>query len=437
MTSRILDTRFSSYDRTPQLLLIGVDHRCAPLALREKVAYGSEDSAAVLGELLAAPEIDEVCLVSTCNRTEAYLLPRDERPAYRLALERVFLSRAPEIEAEGRFYVKHNHEAARHLLEVAGGLQSMVLGEPEILGQVKRAAALAEELGSDGTVLRRLLRTAVGSGRRVRRDTAIGTGAVSFGYAVVELTRNIFQSLEKCSVLMIGAGETARQVARNLLEKGARELVVTNRSPERAEEFCGLFPAARALPFAERHRALADSDVVVATTAAEEPVLFRDDLDRAIVARKSRPLLVADLGVPRNVEPAAGKLANLFLQDIDSLQNLIAHNLKRRREEVPRVEEILERELERFHVWYRGLAAEPLIAELQKRAEAIRQQELAAARKRFPESSHEQLDRLTRSLVRKLLHHPSTQLRDTGGGHDLSRLDIVRQLFQLDGEDDD
>ena len=372
----------------PTLLLVGTDFRCAPIELRELVSCSGEQAEHALVHLLARPGVTEAFLLSTCNRTEIYLQPQDEDEAYRTSLELIFLQKAPELEKPGRLYVKRNGEAAHHLLAVASGLESMVLGEPEILGQVKQQAALAEHVGSTGPVLRRLLRSALAAGARARQETAITTGAVSLGYAVVELARNIFSGLEECQVLIIGAGEIARSVARPLVERGARELLVANRSEERARQFKEELPQAQLLSFAERLDALRTADVVIATTGADEPVLTRKQLKEAMASRRGRKLLVVDLGVPRNVEAAASRLDNLFLHTIDSLDLLIQKNLKRRKEEVPRVEEILDQELER----------------------------------------------LTRSLVRKILHHPSTRLR-ARDGEDLSRLDLVRELFHLDDEE--
>ncbi|MEM7352663.1 MAG: glutamyl-tRNA reductase [Acidobacteriota bacterium] len=431
VTTRRNDSRHDANSGVPRVILIGVDHRCAPLELREKVSYSRDEGRELLHRLEAADEIAEACLVSTCNRTEVYLLPRQESAAYRLGFEEAFLQRAPEIEAEGRFYVKRGNEAIRHLFEVASGLQSMVLGEPEILGQVKKAAQDAEELGISGTVLGRLLRAGVSAGGRVRHETAIGAGAISFGYAVVDLARNIFSSLETCSVLIVGAGETGRQVTRNLIERGVVQLTVTNRSAGRVEEFRQLFPQAVSIPFEERAGAFACCDLIVASTGAEEPVVTRRDLERAMDHRKTRPLLVADLGVPRNVEPAAGRLESVFLQDIDSLEQLIAKNLKRRREEIPKVQEILEQELDHFSTWHRSLAAEPLVAQLQKHAEQIRRSEVASILRRFPADTHDQLEVLTRSLVRKLLHNPSHHLR-SGDRSDVHRFETTRRLFGLD-----
>jgi glutamyl-tRNA reductase len=418
----------------PSLLLVGTDFRCAPLELRERVAFGAREAEEVLVHLLARPEVGEAYLLSTCNRTEVLVRPRDEDGAYRTTLDLVFLGRAPELERPGRLYVMRDGDAARHLLAVASGLESMVLGEPEILGQVKQAAALAEAVGASGPVLRRLLRTATGCGGRARAETEIAGGAVSLGYAVVELARNIFSGLDDCHVLLVGAGETARLVARSLIERGVVALEVANRSPERAASFCQEFPTAAALPFEARLPALEQADLVVASTGADEPILTARELRAAMASRRSRPLLVVDLGVPRNVEAAAARLGNLFLHTIDSLEQIIQRNLKRRREEVGRVEEVIDDELGRFRAWYRGLEAEPVIARLQKQAERIRRQELAEALAHFPAETHETLERLTRSLVRKILHHPSARLRARDEDAELARLDLVRELFQLDDE---
>lgn len=418
----------------PPLLLVGTDFRCSPIELRERVAVGKEEGEKTLVHLLAATGVAEAYLLSTCNRTEVYLHPRDEEEATKAALDLVFLSRVPELERPGRLYVLRDGEAARHLLAVAAGLESMVLGEPEILGQVKQAASLADAVGASGPVLRRLLRSAIATGKRSRQETGIGAGAVSLGYAIVELARNIFSGLEQVRVLLIGAGEIARSVALPLVERGAKEITISNRTVERAEELQKELSQARLVPFAERAAAAAAADLVVVSTGADEPVLTRRDLERAMSARRSDPLLVVDLGVPRNVDPAAGRIGNLFLHTVDSLEHLIERNLKRRKEEAPRVEEIIDQEHDHFRGWYRGLEAEPLIARLQKQAENIRQQELGSARARFPEDLHEELDRLTRSLVRKILHHPSTRLR-RNDGDDLSRLDLVRELFHLDDDE--
>ena len=416
--------------REVPLLLVGVDHRCAELSLRERVAYDQTGAEEILVRLIAKNEIEEALLLSTCNRTEIYLRPEDEDYAFDLALDLVFAQKAPKIKDEGRFYVKHRHEAARHLLAVATGLESMVLGEPEILGQVKQAAQLAEALASAGTVLRRLSRSALAAGKRARSETRIGEGPVSFGYAAAELASNIFLHLEDCSVLVLGAGQTATSVSHSLVERGVRNIKVANRSLERTERFRREIPQAHTLAFDRRIEAIEEADLVIAATSASEAILTRDALAESMRRRRNRPLLVVDLGVPRDVDPRAGELGNLFLHDVDSLQELIEHTLDQRKEEIPAVNRILDEELERFEVWFGSLAADPLVAQLHRRAERIRQQELALCREKFPQHTHEDLEALTRSIVRKLLHHPSTRLRESDAGN-LDRLAALRDLFQL------
>lgn len=421
----------------PDLLLVGTDFRCSPLELREQVAYNPEETEDLLIHLLARPEVAEAYLLSTCNRTEVYLLPRNDEAAYTTAVERVFVHRSEEWTRPGRIYVKRSGEAVRHLMAVASGLESMVVGEPEILGQVRQAAALAEAVGASGTVLQRLLRSAAQAGKRARNETGISQGAVSLGYTVVELARNIFTDFETARVLLVGAGETARMVSRNLTEKGLERIILANRTRENAERLAANLPAAHVVDFDQRVASAAASDIVVVTTGASEPVLTRDHLAQAMDGRTSRKMLVVDLGVPRNVEPAARTIENLFLHTVDSLEKLIEQNLRRRRAERPKVEELISQELAHFRSWYRGLAAEPLIASLQRQAERIRRQELEAAKQRFPEASHEDLDRLTRSLVRKILHHPSSTLRGSEHTESLPKLDLVRELFRLDQEDEE
>jgi len=412
--------------------MVGVDHRCADLDLRERVAYSEEAAEETLVRLMAKNEIDEALLLSTCNRTEIYLRPEDEDSAFHLALEEVFVRRAPEIQEEGRFYVKRRGEAARHLMSVAAGLESMVVGEPEILGQVKDAAALGEALGSTGAVLRGLARSSVSAGGRARAETAIGEGPVSFGYSAIELATNIFAGLENCSALVLGAGATAVSVTRSLVERGLSRLSVANRSLARAELFVKEFPTATIVPFQDRSSAIAGADLVIAATSAPEAILSRDDLAAVMRERHNQPLLIVDLGVPRDIDPKARDLPNLFLHDVDSLEELIQRTLDRRREEIPKVSRIIDEELDRFEQWLTGLAAAPLVAQLHRRAERIRRQELEAHLSKFPKATHEDLDALTRSIIRKLLHHPSTRLRESNDAENLEQLAAIRELFQLD-----
>ncbi len=435
MASAELHAREKRSGAAPELLLVGLDHRSAPLELREQVSLADEQAADALVHLLAREPIREALVVSTCNRTEIYVDPRAPG-AEEVVVDQVFRARAPEAAEPGRLFVRNGAEAARHLLRVASGLESMVLGEPEILGQVKQAGALAERVGAAGPVLGKLARTALAAGKRARAETAIGEGAVSLGYATVELARNIFDRLEGRRAFLLGAGEIARSAAKALTERAGLQISVANRGDNRLQEFLAEFPQARAVPFSARGESTAEADVVIAATGASEPILTATDLQAAMRRRPDRPLLVVDLGVPRNVEAGARRVENLFLHNLDSLDGLIQKNLRRRREEVPKVEEIVAGELERFLRWWRGLEAEPLVARLQKQAEAIRQRELAAVLERFPAELRGEVEHLTRSLVRKILHHPSARLRAQDDDHALPHLELVRELFQLEEEEE-
>ncbi|MEM9293932.1 MAG: glutamyl-tRNA reductase [Acidobacteriota bacterium] len=414
--------------QVPQLVLVGTDYRRADVQQRERVSFDAEEGEEVLINLLARPEVSEAYLLSTCNRTEVYLVPREGHDAYACARDLIFQPREPALVNEGRLYIKRHREAVEHLLGVACGLESMVLGEPEILGQVKQAGQLAAATGAAGEVLQRLLRGATSSGRRARSQTSISVGAVSFGYAALDLARSIYSSLETRRVLLVGAGEMAHQVARNLRDQGVTDFVFTNRGQERADRFQEAFPQAQRRPFSECQEALEEADLTVVSTAADRPVLSQADVEAA-ARRRADPLLLVDLSLPRNIDPAAAKVDNVFLYDLDSLDTLIQRNLRRRREEVPQVEEIIHRETDQFFSWLQGLEAEPVIARLQQQAEGLRREVVERARGRFPESTHEDLDRLTRALVRKLLHHPSAGLRRDQTTP--SQLELVRELFQL------
>jgi glutamyl-tRNA reductase len=418
------------------LLAVGIDHHCASLELRERVALSRPESEALLQRLQTRHEIAEAFVLSTCNRTEVYLRPREQEGAFRVTMELTFNGKAPEVERDGRFWVLRDGAAAHHLLAVAAGLESMVLGEPEILGQVRRAAELARATGTSGLVLERLLRAALHTGGRARGETAIGEGAVSLGYAVVELARHIFIGLEGRSCLLLGGGETATMAARALVERGLSDVRFAVRGVGRYQGLREELPTATVTELADRYATLADCDLLVAATAADEPVVEAGEVRQVMRRRRSRPLLVVDLGVPRNVAPEVGKLGNVFLHDLDSLRHLIERNLEQRRAEVPRVEAIVGEELDRFVGWSQGKGAEPLIAELQRRAERIRREEVERAASHFPPELQDELDRLTRSLVRKILHHPSTRLRTGTGERALAHLELARDLFQLgEGEE--
>lgn len=416
---------------------IGVDHRSAPVEIREALAFDRDQAASFLAE--AAAELSERLLLSTCNRTEVLAVSGDTAgdPAARL-LELLKRSRGvPDFGKNGFTRVYRGEEAVRHLFRVAAGLESMILGESQILGQVKDAGDLAEACGASGPVLRKVLETSVRVGKRARTETKIGEGAVSVASAAVDLAKKVFGDLADRSAMVIGAGETGALVSRHLRAGGIGRMRVTNRTLTRAQELareveaeswglCGVPPGLR------------EADVVIASMGGERPLLTYDEIRMAMRARKDRMLLILDISVPRAVERRVGDIENVFLHDIDALQSIVDQNLEVRRRAIPKVEAIVEDAVESFLRWEREMEVVPTIKALRQRFEELRRRELDQNLKRIPEGAREAAARMTESLVQKLLHEPTMRLRkasrEPGEGRDLSA--AIRDLFGIEDGDD-
>ena len=403
------------------LVLVGTSHRLAPVELRERVALGEKEAAEV-ARTLAADGWEAVCL-STCNRTELYLAAEDSEAAEERAA--AVLQEVPVL------YRLHDHAAALHLFRVAAGLDSLVPGEGEILGQVRKAA----EIGSAGPLLDRLFRDAVHAGRKVRSQTAISESPASISAAAAALAQQVFGDLSGRKILVVGAGKISEQAARNLVSRGASISAVANRSLERAEELGGRF-GARSVPLDRAGEELAEVDVVVSSTSAGGFVLERDGVQGTLAARRGRPLFLIDLAVPRDLDPAIHDLPGCYLYDIDDLQAVVSESLAGRRTEAARAEEIVVDEAERFRAWQASLDVVPAIASLRARAEEIRARELARARLGgLSEQDRRAVESLTAQIVSKLLHLPTVRMKEAAAGADGGMYaDVVRDLFGL--EDD-
>jgi glutamyl-tRNA reductase len=403
------------------LVLVGTSHRLAPVEIREQIALGEKEAAETAGTL-AAEGWEAVCL-STCNRTELYLAAEDADAGERRA--------AATLDDLPALYRLHDHAAALHLFRVAAGLDSLVPGEGEILGQVRRAA----EIGSPGPLLDRLFRDAVHAGRKVRSQTAISESPASISSAAAALAQQVFGDLTGRKILVIGAGKISEQAARNLVSRGAAISAVANRSVERAEELSGRF-GARAVPLERTRDELAEADVVVSSTSAGGVVLDREAVRSTLGARRGRPLFLIDLAVPRDLDPAIHELPGCYLYDIDDLQAVVAESLAGRRTEAARAEEIVAAEAERFRAWQASLDVVPAIASLRARAEEIRARELARARLGgLSEQDRRAVESLTSQIVSKLLHLPTVRMKEAAAGADGGTYaDVVRDLFGL--EDD-
>jgi glutamyl-tRNA reductase len=400
--------------RRATLLVVGLSRETAPVEVRERAALSEASARRLLRALRCTQAVDEALALSTCNRTEVYALVASDQAAQAPNRIRELLSRETSISREELVqlgYDRRDGDAAEHLLGVVAGLNSTILGEPQVVGQARAAGALAREERTLGRVLEGLLRHAFAAGRRVRTETAIARGITSVSSVAVELARGLAGDPADRTALVVGAGEVASAVAHRLSAIGAGRLLIANRSGARAAALARQ-TAGRAIPLDALADALCDADVVVCATAAPGPLVTRGMLARD---GGRRAIVVLDLAVPRNVEPAAHDLPGVVLRDIDEIQRIAARNLDERRRELPRAWSIVRAEVEHFQRWRAGLEAEPLLAALHRGAEEIRRRELERALARAPDMSEAEqlrLEAVTRSLITKLLHEPSERIRE-------------------------
>jgi glutamyl-tRNA reductase len=423
--------------------VIGADFRTAPIEIRERLAFGRTEVPSVLARLVGSEAVAEAVLLGTCNRIELYLACHDEGGALEQA--RTLLSDrlgGTPRDVGNVLYSHRQRRAAEHLFRVTAGLESMVLGEPQIQGQVKEAYSAAREtVASTGPVvgpaLNRLFQGALGVGGRIRSETDVGSGATSVASAAVELAKKIFGSLRGRRALVLGAGDTAEATLYCLRSEGVRSAVVANRTWERAEELADRL-GARAIRWDDFGEALASADLVLCSTAAPHLVLTRERFRAALPAGTPRPLCIIDLAIPRDVEASLGDEPNVFLYNVDDLRQIVDHNVERRRAGLPAAETIIATGVEEFWAWYSGLAVVPTIRELRERTERLRQAELERALKRLAHLGPEDqqaIDALTRALANKLLHAPTVRLRHAAGnGRGTAVVDTARYLFELDSE---
>ena len=400
-----------------RLLLVGTSHRLAPLAVRERVALDAEGESALARRLGESGEA--VCL-STCNRTELYLAAGDTAAAgERATAELADLGGIPRADLEPYLYRLEQEAAATHLFRVAAGLDSLIPGEGEIQGQVRSAY----ERGAVGPLLDRLFRQALHAGKRVRTETAIGESPASVASAAAALAAQVFGDLAGRRILVIGAGKVGQVAARNLVKRGAELSFVANRTLDRASFVAERFGGS-ALPLESIDRELEHADIVVSSTSAPDAILMRKQVERALPARKGRPLLLVDLAVPRDLDPGIKTLHGCFLYDIDDLEVVVEESLSGRRGEAIRAEEIVAAEGERFHDWLVALGSVPAITSLRERAEAIRRGELAKASARLSDLSDAErsaVESVTSQIVNKLLHQPIMRLKESGLGDEEGR----------------
>ncbi|MDR0826426.1 MAG: glutamyl-tRNA reductase [Desulfovibrio sp.] len=420
------------------LYLVGLNHKTAPLEVRECFALNSPDPQ---GEefMPIGDGVNECMLLSTCNRVEILAVGKAEAAADLLVENWAKIRRESPERLRSHIYSYKGQEAVRHLFAVAASLDSMVLGEPQILGQLKDAYRRALKNGTAGHILNRLLHRAFFVAKRVRSETGIASSAVSVSYAAVELAKRIFEDMGKTRALLIGAGEMAELAATHLVNAGLVSLRVTNRTPERAELLAQRFHG-EAAPFEKLVDHLAEADIIISSTGAPEALIRAEDLRGLMPRRKNKPMFFIDIAVPRDVDPAVNSIDNIYLYDIDDLKEIVEENMLRRRAEAARGQDIVDEESLLFCAWMRSLALQPTIVDLVRRGENIARHELTKTMKQLgplPEGAQGLLETMLSSVVRKLNHEPITYLKRAYPEHSEAgtrHISLVRRIFNLDNE---
>ena len=429
-----------------KVVLVGMNHTTAPVSIRERVALSGEtlhEALKNLQTLLQTVEQDDQdCLVrsegailSTCNRLEVYVATGDDDADVTERMERFLadLGGFPPIALSAHLYRHETEEAVHHLLRVAAGLDSMVLGESQILGQVTEAYQIALEVGSIGPILSTLFRQAIHAGKRARTETDIGRHPTSVGNAAVALARQVLGDLKGRCVLLVGAGEMAEVAARNLVAAGASEFRIISRTYTRANELACLFGGS-AMAWEQIDEALTWADIVLTSTAAPHTIIRAERVRQILMKRYGRPLFFIDIAVPRNVDPAVAQLPHVYLYDIDDLHTITDESLAERRREVPKVEAIIAEEAKKYLAWLRMQSVVPTLRELRSKAEMIAKEELQKTLTRLPhlsESERRIIAAMTHSIVQKILHEPTVRLKEYASNGHSEYSEALRELFGL------
>lgn len=421
-----------------QIVLIGVSHRTAPLEMRERMAFTPEQAKRAAEELRAERILGETVVLSTCNRSELYGVPAEESADGLRSLESYLIAfhKLDASALNGALYRHRDADAVRHVFRVAAGLDSMLLGEAEILGQLRDAYQAALEAHWTGPVLNRMFQAALEVGKRVRSETEIATRPMSVAFAGVKLAEQIFGKLKNRSALILGAGSVSEQVVEHLRNRGIARLLVANRSKERATALAAQF-GGEVVPWEELEEALRAPDMVVSSVSAEEPILTRELVERVMLARENRALFMIDLGVPRNVARDAGELYNTYLYNVDDLGGIVEENKRARAGEIPRAEAIVNEHVAKFEAWQAGVqinaVVEQLRAKLRSEGETVLRERMHGAE--LPEAERERLEKITGEVMNRFVMTRVERLRhERDASQRLADLEALRRLFDLDGE---
>jgi len=416
------------------LLALGINHKTAPISLRERVTFSPETLDQALESLLAQPMVQGGVVLSTCNRTELYLSVEQQDDLHeRLVRWLCDYHQLDEAEVRNSLYWHHDNDAVSHLMRVASGLDSLVLGEPQILGQVKKAFSDSQRGHTQSSELERMFQKSFSVAKRVRTETDIGASAVSVAFAACTLARQIFESLSKVTVLLVGAGETIELAARHLREHNVSKMIIANRTRERAQRLADEV-GADVIELSEIDQRLKDADIIISSTASPLPIIGKGMVERALKARRNQPMLLVDIAVPRDVEPEVGKLANAYLYSVDDLQTIIQHNLAQRQAAAVQAETIVEQEASEFMAWMRAQGATETMREYRSQAEQVRDDLTARAIAALQQGGDAEaiMQDLAWKLTNRLIHAPTKSLQQAARNGDEERLHILRNSLGLE-----
>ncbi len=424
------------------LIAFGINHKTAPVEIREKVAFAPEKMEQALHECIShgTGSISEAAIISTCNRTELYLnLHENETNKNDINVLLEWFCQYHQLkkeDVEPYIYLHNNDDAVQHILRVASGLDSLILGEPQILGQIKDAYSTATQAGTIGRQLNRLFQHTFSVAKQVRTDTAIGASPVSVAFAAVSLAKRIFANLSEHTALLIGAGETTELVARHLADQGVKKMIVANRTVERAQILATQF-SAEAIALSDMPERLVEADIIIASTASQLPILGKGAVESALKSRKHRPIFMVDIAVPRDIEPEVGNLDDVYLYTVDDLHEVIEEGRQSREEAAKQAEEIIENQVDHFMGWLRSLKGVDTIRAFREQAELKRDEQLTLAKKQLAagKDPEQVMNDLARTLTNKLIHEPTAQLNQAAYSGRKDILNNARELFNLEPEE--
>lgn len=418
-----------------KLLAVSINHRTAPVELREALHLSDNEIQSYI-QKIKGNLFSEGVVISTCNRTEIYGIPVRQDLTHDDIKNTLGNIKSVDYLQPEHFQYYRSDEAIHHLFSLATGIDSLLIGDNQIFKQVKDSFQIAEENGFVGFLMKRIFDSTVKAGKRAITETLISEGAVTVSYAAVQLIEKIFSNLSKKSALVIGAGETGEIAAKHLSERGIGKLAITNRTKERAEKLAGKINA-KIIPFEIFKEQLYEYDIILSATSAENIILGKEEIKAAMKKRNYNPCVIMDIAVPRDVDPTVKEIDYVFYNDIDSLSIIVQQNLNKRKDQIPKVQNIIEEELKAFINWYKSLDAAPTIKNLRDYFESIRAEEVDKNKNRFSSEDQEKLDIITKRIINKILHHPTVELKkyaesDVDSNEAAMKISIIKELFGID-----